>query len=366
MKKKSKEAYFRWTAAVFLAVFLIGLSASPAQAAVTANDGFVPNADNPVDTIAAQADGKIVVGGWFTTIAGASRNYIARLNVDGSLDTSFNGNTDLAADGSVEALVVQSDGKILVAGMFSTIGGQQRNGLARLNSDGTLDTTFNANAGLAVGAQVLAIALQPNGNIVIGGYFTTVVGQVHHNIARVTADGTLDDWFVVDANNGVNSIALQSDGKILVGGSFTSISYGSTPYTRNRIARLNTDGTVDSFNPGATGGAVNSIAVQVDGKVLVGGAFTSVASTARNRIARLNPDGTLDTGFNPNANNYVYSIAVQPDGKVLFGGSFTTVAGGATTRNRMARLNQDGSLDTGFDPNISAAGAYVYCIALQI
>src|SRR6185295_46032 len=125
------------------------------------------------------------------------------------------------------------------------------------------------------------------------------------------------------------------DQKILVGGLFTTIG----GQTRNRIARLNTNGTADTFNPNSTN-TIYSIAVQPDGKVLVGGAFATIQSTARNRIARFDAAGAIDTTFNANlaaGGSTVYSIAVQPDGKILFGGDFTTVS--STTRNRIARVS---------------------------
>ena len=121
------------------------------------------------------------------------------------------------------------------------------------------------------------------------------------------------------------SIAVQEDGKILAGGEFTTLApNGGAAVTRNRIARLETDGRLDqTLNLGVIGNIVVATAVQPDGKILIGGFFTSVLGVTRNRIARLNPDGTLDTAFNPNANEAVYAIAVQADGKILVGGDFT-------------------------------------------
>ena len=158
-------------------------------------------------------------------------------------------------------------------------------------------------------------------------------------------------------------MAVQADGKVLLGGNFTTLqpNGAASATTRNHIARVNADGTLDTgFNPNAND-YVYSVAVQADGKVLLGGDFTTLqpngaaSPTTRNRIARVNADGTLDTGFNPNANGTVYSVAVQADGKVLLGGNFTTLqpngAASPTTRNRIARVNADGTLDTGFDPN---------------
>jgi uncharacterized delta-60 repeat protein len=126
---------------------------------------------------------------------------------------------------------------------------------------------------------------------------------------------------------------VQADGKILVGGSFTTLG----GKTRSRIGRLHADGTLDaSFNPEASS-SVYSLAVQADGKILVGGQFTTLGGQTRNRISRLHADGTLDIGFNPEASSSVYSLAVQADGKILVGGQFTTLGG--QTRNRIGRLN---------------------------
>src|SRR5438309_937817 len=136
------------------------------------------------------------------------------------------------------------------------------------------------------------------------------------------------DGFDPNANGTVYVVVVQPDGKILIVGDFTTLSpNGGAAVTRNRIARLNPDGTLDTaFDPSANN-VIYAIALQADGKILIGGAFTTLspnggAAVTRNRIARLNPDGTLDTAFDPNANNVVRAIAVQADGKILVGGSF--------------------------------------------
>jgi uncharacterized delta-60 repeat protein len=157
-------------------------------------------------------------------------------------------------------------------------------------------------------------------------------GGVRNRIARLNTDGSLDSGFNPNADSSVYTIAVQADGKILVGGLFTSMG----GQTRDRIARLNLDGSLDSgFNPNANS-IVNSIAVQADGKILVGGSFTTMGGQTRNRIARINPDGSLDASFNPNVGSTVNSIAVQADGKIFVGGTFTSIDGVA--RNRLARL----------------------------
>jgi uncharacterized delta-60 repeat protein len=297
-------------------------------------DSFNPGAGGPypyVYSMTLQADGKILVGGRFGTLGGQSRNYIGRLNADGTLDTSFNP----GANNQANCLVVQADGKILVGGAFTTLGGQFRNYIGRLNTDGTLDTSFNPGVG-ATYPYVNSLAVQADGKILVGGDFTTLGGQSRTNIGRLNADGTLDMSFNPGANWIVNSLAVQADGKILVGGVFTSLG----GQLRHNIGRLNANGTLDtSFNPG-TYGEVFSLAVQADGKILVGGRFSTLGGQSRFYIGRLNADGTLDASFNPGADNIVNSLAVQADGKILVGGSFTTLGG--KSRTNIGRLDNTG------------------------
>jgi len=321
---------------------------------------FNPNANFWVNELALQADGKILLGGSFTSLGGGAtpRNYIARLNGNGSVDAAFNPN----ADGPVNAIVVQPDGKVLLGGLFGTLsgGGTVRNHIARIDIDGSVDATFNPNAN----GWVRALAVQADGKVLLGGEFTTLNGGAtpRNRVARLNADGSVDAAFNPDASGVVRALAVQRDGKILLGGEFTSLAGGATP--RNRIARLNTNGGVDTaFNPNANG-TVLAFAVQPDGKILLGGLFTTLSggATPRNYIARLHADGSVDAAFNPDANNYVSTLAVQPDGKILLSGLFTTLDAGATPRNRIARLNADGSVDTAFNPN---ANFEVTGLALQ-
>ena len=331
-----------------LACLLLGYLPARAQTA----DSFNPDPDYLVKSIAVQADGKILLGGGFHSLGGQNRDQIARLNADGSLDSGFS----LYPSGDVSSLVVQTDGKVLVGGYFTTLGVQTRNRLARLNADGSLDTGFNPNAN----NHVISQALQADGKILIGGYFTALGGQVRNRLARLNADGSLDTGFNPNVgsvfSDVVSSLAVQADGKILVGGQFTTLG----GQTRNHIARVNADGSLDtSFNPNANS-FVQSLAIQADGKILVGGAFDGIGGQTRNRIARLNANGSLDTAFNPNANSAVYSLAVQADGKILIGGYFEYVGGQPC--NRIARLNADGSFNTAFNPN---ADNYVLSLGVQ-
>ncbi|OFX65411.1 MAG: hypothetical protein A2X15_00340 [Bacteroidetes bacterium GWB2_32_14] len=328
------------------------------------DDSFNPEvtgASSTVRTTAIQSNGKIIIGGYFTSYNGTAINRIARLNTYGTLDTTFN--PGAGANGSVYTTAIQSDGKIIIGGDFTSFNGTAINRIARLNTDGTLDTTFNIGTG--ANNIVRTITIQSDGKIMIGGQFTSYNDTTINRIARLNADGTLDTTFNTGtgvSNNTVATTAIQSDGKIIIGGYFTS--YNGT--ARNNIARLNADGTLDTtFNPGTgTSSYVFSIAMQSDGKIIIGGSFSSYNGTLRNRIARLNADGTLDTTFNQgnSETDDIYTTAIQSDGKIMIGGFFTSFNG--IDRDRIARLNADGTLDTTFNPG-AGANSSVETIAIQ-
>ncbi len=328
---------------------------------VCADRGFNPDLNGHISALALQPDGKILVGGHFTLIGGQPRTNLARLHPDGTVDATFTAGVEHAEGGAgVSALAVQTDAKILVGGCFTRIGGQPRLNLARLNPDGTLDPDFNpgVTAGYWPWPSVTALALQPDGKILLGGIFGGVGGQPRLNIARLNPNGTVDPDFNPGATGGeypaVSSLALQPDGKILVGGNFTHV--GGQP--RTNMARLNPDGTVDQgFAPHATGPprpaqpAVYSVLIQPDGKILVGGVFTNIAGQPRRNLARLNQDGTVDPGFDPEPGLYVYTQGLQADGKILVGGCFWWIGG--AERIALARLLADGTVDSEFNARIS-------------
>jgi uncharacterized delta-60 repeat protein len=333
-------------------------------------DSFDPNANDLVLSIVVQTDGKILAGGLFegpNGMGGLTRNHIARLDGVTGVPDSFNPN----ASGDVYSIALQADGKILIGGLFQTIGGQLRNNIARLESATGQADSFNPNAN----DSVVSIALQANGKILAIGFFrgaNSIGGQARNCIARIDPMTGAADSF--DPNAGVTAppvaIAVQPDGKILVGGYFATMApNGGAAVTRNRIARLEADGRLDQtldlnivgISVSAT--AVNATAVQPDGKILIGGSFTSVLGVPRNNIARLNPDGSVDLAFDPNANSTVYSIAVQPDGKILVGGFFHGPNSiGGQTRNKIARLDAITGLADSFDPN---ADDEIYAFMVQ-
>ncbi len=318
-----------------------------------------------VRAFAVQPDGKTLIAGNFTSVLGVARHHIARLNADGSLDTSFDPNPN----GHVLAVAVQPDGSIVLGGEFTTLqpnGGSvvTRNRIARLTSSGALDLGFDPNAN----ERVRCIALQPDGRILIGGGF----GALRPNgaasatsrqcIARLHADGTVDAGFDPMPNDEVTSILLQLDGKILFSGFFTELRPNGTPtqIPRSRIARLAADGSLDlSFDPNLDN-AVRSMEQQPNGQILIGGLFTTLrpngaASTiSKPYLARLNVDGTVDAAFDPRPNFWVFSLDLQADGKILAGGlfsSFSVGGGTSTARSYAARLHANGTLDADFDPN---------------
>jgi len=336
---------------------------NPGDLDLTFNAGGVnygEGANSSVFTTVLQPDGKILIGGNFTSYNGMARNRIARLNSDGSLDPSFNPGT--GANNEVFTTVIQTDGKILIGGEFTNINGIPINRIARLNSDGSLDASFNPGTG--PNTRVESIVIQSDGKIIIGGFFTSFNGISSRYIARLNVNGSLDQSFSIGtgADFIVYSLVLQDDGKILVGGAFTSFN-GTN---KNRIARLNSDGSLDnSFNNGSgANSSVRSISIRSDGKILIGGFFTSFDGISRRQIALLEEQGSLDTSFAPGlgANNAVLRTVILDDGKILIGGLFSTYNG--IERNRIARINSEGSLDISFNPG-TGLNADLWSIALQ-
>jgi uncharacterized delta-60 repeat protein len=366
-------------------------------------------------------DGKVILGGLFTVVNGGgyTQKNLVRINTDGTLDSEFR----TSAGGAVEAIVFQPDpadpgnhakGFILVGGRFPTITttvddgstvqriAAPRYGLARLNLDGSLDD-FNPATG--PGSVVKAIALMPEkGSIVVGGAFTEMDGAPCNNIARlsqstgslysgysggvtggevsallaqgktVTAGGSftsprqyaarfletglLDESFFAVPDGPVRSLALQVDSKIVMGGEFAGFVIPAGTL-RNHLARVTNSGIPDDFDP-SPDGPVSCIAIQPDGKILIGGEFTAIAqpdrqslgegsfkqvgpSIVRNYLARLNIDGSLDRGINGDLDDAAGALALQPDGKFLAAGKFG--ASGLKERNMLARFYREGTLD---------------------
>jgi uncharacterized delta-60 repeat protein len=322
-----------------------------------------------VYSLVLQTNNQLLVGGDFTMADGVTRNRIARLNSDGSLDANFSLPTDsYGANGSVRSIFVQADGRILLGGFFTNINSSAYPYIARLNTDGTADSLFNPGSG--ADNPVYAVSetfVNGVSEVLVGGAFTSLGGDTFNGLGRLNSDGTPDVSFNsggAGANATVYAMAVQSDGKILIGGDFTSYN-GVTNF--NHIARVNVDGSADTnFDAAGLGASdsVRAIALQLDGRILIGGLFTNVNGVALNHIARLNADGTVDASFNPQpgANDAVLAIGIQEDNRIVLGGEFTDCNG--VTRSRITRLNPDGTVD----PSINfGAGAsdFVAAIAIQ-
>jgi len=323
-------------------------------------------------------NGKILVGGYFYSINGTNRVGIARLQANGTLDPSFN--TTPSLNGTVQGIVVQPDGKAIIGGVFTTSGAASRSGVARLNVNGSVDPTFDAGIFLqrdldlppygpcSEFTEITALALQPDGRLLVGvfkrlyeiedeGVWNLIIDR--YFVERLHANGGNDPAFVFPnyaQMAKVGGLIVQPDGRVLVQHGFTT----------SRIARLNGSGSWDdSFQPGNSSGDAGAAALQPDGKVLIGGSSVTVGAEHVQSLSRLNADGSRDTTFDSGKGleRAVAQIALQPDGKVLLGGpvvvgdpyfgpaSDVPAFVNGASRHGKARLNTDGSLDGGFIPN---------------
>ena len=292
-----------------------------------------------INALIPQSNGKLLIGGWFATINNQPFFNIGRLNADATPDVSFRAATDYG----VSCMAVQTDGKLLIGGGFTTVNGTARKYLARLNTDGSLDSGFAP----IISSGVTCIAIQANGKILIGGSFTNVTSQLERYMARLNTDGTVDNTF--SANTTYSSygylvpqcIALQSDDRIIIGGSFRT-QYGND----FNIARLNTNGVVDSSFYGSadssSSGNVSSLCVQPDNKIILVGNFNILSGyQSGNDIGRLNSDGSYDNTFHASTTIPTGCIGLQSDGMVLVGGYYY---------QNVVRFKTTGVQDTAFAP----------------
>lgn len=312
-------------------------------------------------TIEKQSNGKYVIGGIFTQIDGVSRNNLARLNADGTLDTSFN--VSPSYNGSfIEAMVTQPDDKILIG----FLGNFTQKGILRLNTDGSIDNTFNVGSGITTTGVlstynrfVFGFAVQPDNKVIIGGDFNSYNGNDRNKIVRLNSDGSLDNTFNIGSgigettnNQWVRAIALQSNGKILVGGYFTSYNGLSC----SRLIRLNSDGSFDStfdtnnavknlLDSHGQFGVVMTIKVLPNDEILIGleGDYENPL-----KAAKLGVNGELLQTFNFGQYSVnVNAIDVLPDGKIIFGGRFENGYGDyvdPTYETTLVIVNPDGTL----------------------
>jgi uncharacterized delta-60 repeat protein len=341
---------------------------------VTADVGT--GSTDEANAMALQSDGKILVAG-SSNASGDLDFAVVRYNTNGSLDTSFGSGgkvtTDIGAhsDDRVYAMVVQSDGKILVAGKTQT-GGASDYAVVRYNTDGSLDANFGSGGKVTtdIGASstdgAYAMTLQSDGKILVAGY-SNATGSYDFAVVRYNTDGSLDASFgsggkvttdiSASSFDEAHGVAVQSDGKILVAGYFDYFA----------VVRYNADGSLDaSFGTGGivttnlgTGSydQVDTMTLQSDGKIVVAGASDASGSWDA-ALVRYNTDGSLDTSFGSGGklignlglghDTEASAVAVQSDGKIVLGGIL--YYGGVNGNDFViVRYNANGSLDTGFD-----------------
>jgi uncharacterized delta-60 repeat protein len=336
-------------------------------------DGFTISPSGNVESVAAQVDGKVLVGGPFNRWNGKPVGHLVRLNADGTLDEAFGTAIGSGADGEVSSIAVQADGKILLGGDFEKWNGRQAGNFVRLNANGTQDKAFNAAAGAGatrgfLNASVSSVVVQADRKILLTGSFYYWNARKARGLVRLNANGTQDTAFTAnigagqpdDWASGLTLAAVQSDRKILVGGFFKT--WNGRP--AGNVVRLNANGTEDKAFTNKTGTGANDdmrfFAVQRDGKIVLGGRFNQWNSNPVGHVVRLNADGTLDDGFAINAgtgaDDVVDAGGVQADGKILLAGQFPTWNGNPV--GRVVRLNADGTQDTAFTANSGTGADY--------
>lgn len=339
------------------------------------------------------SNGKIVVYGDFDVYQGVTVNKLAILNPNGSLDTSFN--VGLGPDyvdqgyGSSSMISEQSDGKLIIVGNFTTFNGISKKNIVRLNLDGTIDTSFNV--GTSSNGYITCVKIQNDGKILCGGKFTQFNGQSYASMVRLNTNGTIDNSFTIGLGfkNIINSftedgilksIDIQNDNKIIVGGKFLKFNNS----VKINLVRLNSNGTIDnSFNIGIGGGnnttdgtnngQINKIIYDnSQNKIYITGIINNFNGNPSYNLLRLNIDGTIDATFNftsiigyngLNSNGYIYDINLQSNGKILLGGE------GINLNNctgyycsRIVQINQDGTIDNTFDCKLVGSYTTVYSI----
>lgn len=310
------------------------------------NDTTFPTVitNQTINSIVPLSSGEVIISGQFTLCNGEPSTRIAKLTNEGVLMSGFEHDGYGINGSSVTHLVTQPDAKILIAGSFHKYKGETAMNLLRINPDGTRDTSFSIGTGPNV--YITDIKILSNGTIAVSGGFNIFNDTVKNRLVFLNSDGSFNtNYLNLNINSSVTQVIELSNGKLLITGSFTSIN----GQPRNRIALLNgTDGSLDTSTLFGSGfnNQVSGAIMQADGKLLVHGYFTDYNGTAVNRIARLNTDWTLDTGFTASVNNAIYSAVELPNNKILLCGFFTEVNG--SPQNYFTRLNSDGSIDTSF------------------
>jgi hypothetical protein len=287
-----------------------------------------------LNAIVVQDDGKVIVGGFFSSVNGLARNNLARINVDGSVDTAWTPDPD----GYVHALAVTSDA-VFAGGAFGAIGGEFRNGLAKLSLLGNGSADPNWDPAAQSGSISVSVLTVGDPYLYVGGQFDSLGGLVGSSIARVelTGSGTADPLWLPIANDTVLAIVLDGS-DVYVGGDFTEIGR----WNRNYVARLDGSfGIADStWNP-SPNGSVSALTVSGT-NIYVAGAFSFIGDESCTNLARVTKAGfgAADPLWTPTPDGRVSTLALS--GQSLFAaGQFSQIGG--QTRNGIAKLTAGGS-----------------------
>lgn len=308
--------------------------------------------DSDVLLIKEMSDGKILLGGSFTSYNGFIANGIALLNSDGSFNSTYN--STIGEYFRISSALIESDGKIVLGGEFSSYNGIPRNCLIRIYPDGTIDSSFFIT--ISGGGSTISSISKQNNKYIISGKFGAVNGYYNNCLARINYDGTSDLSFNTNgiyapgSSAGISKSIVLPDGKILITGFFESYQY----VNRKNIARLNADGTLDiTFDPGSGASSVVTTATAMDdGKYMIGGNFSNYNGVNKFLIARINHDGSLDASFGIDTNYNIMpsTILIQPDNKVIVAGNTSSIN---TDTKFITRLNTNGTTDSSFSTGIN-------------
>lgn len=289
-----------------------------------------------VTAVAVQPNNKIIIAGNFISYNNTGVPGIFRVNNNGSLDLSFNAGTGV--DNLIKSVSVQTDGKIIITGNFLTVNGTNHIGIARLNANGSVDASFIGPEFPNYYRDVYTSYTLPSGKILIGGNFEISSGSASRSdFARLNSDGTLDTTFESSYSSSVRSISLLADGRIITAGG-EERKAGHFGY--GFVARHFSDGTWDnSFQTGNMLGEtfpVYAARVLDNGNILAAGHFTGYQGNNVSNIMLLDSLGTVDTNFVGSADATIFTTHLTADGKAIIAGAFNTYTGVA--RNGIARI----------------------------
>ncbi|MDX1906282.1 MAG: hypothetical protein SF053_04550 [Bacteroidia bacterium] len=321
-----------------------------------------------IKNLAVLPDGRVIAAGYISWITGVNLG-VCHFRSDGVPDSTFYSYASVTESwATISCLQLLPDGKFFVAGDFKSYNGWYRVGVLKLNADNTLDMTFNQDLSIT-GGSITDMVLQPDGKILIAGNFQAVDDVLYYGVARLYPDGNLDTTFVASVylkKNGTAParIALQPNGGIVVVGDFTSTNTGLS--STKKIFRLHPDGSLDlSYNPTLQAAAYNRLSCQAilampDNSVLVGGRYISSPNQPA-AFLKINPLGGYVPGFYHNGGysspyllgENIQVLAGQQDGKILVG-----------TQYNMYRFNPDGTLDNTFVSG-GLSNSEISCMVLE-